>query len=150
MQIRILKDSSTCICIIKSTVLYSLGRDGTRAFVTGEFNEEGLIDDVEGLTALQLGELEEWMKFYDKDYTFVGKLIGRYNTKEGSPTKEWYKFMKGLGEKEKFKAEQRELEKHFPGCNSRWNEQEGGVVFCSEKRYMKYACVHYIYTCMNV
>ena len=111
------------------------GRDGTKAFVTGEFNEEGLTDDIEGLTPLQLGELEDWAKFYDKDYTFVGKLIGRYNTKEGSPTKEWYKYLKKLGEKEKIKAEQQELEKKYPGCNSRWNEQEGGVVYCSDKRY---------------
>lgn len=110
------------------------GRDGTRAFVTGEFDDKGLRDDLEGLTALQLGELEDWVKFYDKDYTFVGKLIGRYNTKEGSPTKEWYKYLKKLSEKEKIKAEQRELEKQYPGCNSKWNEQEGGVVYCSEKR----------------
>ena len=110
------------------------GRDGTRAFVTGEFNDEGLTDDVEGLTALQHGEIADWVKFYDKDYTFVGKLIGRYNTKEGSPTKDWYKYIKKIGEKEKYLAEQKELEKQFPGCNSRWNQNEGGVVYCSEKR----------------
>lgn len=114
--------------------MLNAGRDGTRAYVTGEFNDEGLTDDIEGLTPLQLGELEDWVKFYDKDYTFVGKLIGRFNTKEGSRTKEWYKYTKKLAEKEKIKAEQAELEKQFPGCNSRWNEQEGGVVYCSEKR----------------
>lgn len=109
------------------------GRDGTRAFVTGKFDDEGLIDDVEGLSPLELGEMENWLKFYDTDYTFVGKLIARYYNKDGSPTKAWYKYRKMLGEQEKIKALQKELEKRYPGCNSKWSEKEGGKVFCSEK-----------------
>ena len=112
------------------------GRDGSRAFVTGKFDDEGLIDDVEGLSPLELGELDNWVKFYDKDYSFVGKLIARYYNKDGSPTKAWYKYQKGLGEQEKIKAQQRELEKRYPGCNSKWSEKEGGRVFCSEKRWV--------------
>lgn len=110
------------------------GKDGSRAYVTGEFNEEGLIDDVEGLNPLQLGELDNWVKFYEKDYSFVGKLIGRYYKKDGSPTKAWYKYQKALGEQEKIRAEQKVLEKKFPGCNSKWTQEDGGTVFCSEKR----------------
>ena len=53
------------------------GRDGSRAFVTGEFNEEGLTDDLEGFSPMQIGEIDGWVKFYDKEYTYVGKLIGR-------------------------------------------------------------------------
>ena len=110
------------------------GRDGTKAFVTGEFDEDGLTDDLEGLSPLQLGEIENWVKFYTDDYTYVGKLIGRYYNKDGSPTKEWYKYNKLLGEQEKIKAEQKAQEKRFPGCNSKWTEQDGGNVYCSEKR----------------
>lgn len=110
------------------------GRDGTRAFVTGEFDDEGLRDDLDGLTPLQVGELDEWGKFYDKDYTFVGKLIGRYFNKDGSPTKKWYKFQKTLGEKDKIKAEQKALEARYPGCNSHWTAQTGGKVYCGKKR----------------
>ena len=58
----------------------------------------------------------------------------RYYNKDGGPTKEWYKVQKLLGQKEKMEAERKELEKRFPGCNSHWNKQEGGTVFCSEKR----------------
>ena len=54
------------------------GRDGSRAYVTGEFNEKGLTDDLEGLSPFQIGEVDGWTKFYNKDYTFVGKLIGRF------------------------------------------------------------------------
>ena len=54
------------------------GIDGTRAYVTGEFNEEGLTDDLEGLSPIQVGEIDGWVKFYDEEYTFAGNLIGRY------------------------------------------------------------------------
>lgn len=110
------------------------GRDGTKAFVTGQFDEEGLTDDVEGLSPLQLGEIEGWIKFYNDEYTYVGKLIGRYYNKDGSPTKEWYKYNKLLGEQEKIKAEQKAQEKQFPGCNSQWTQEDGGKVYCSDKR----------------
>lgn len=53
------------------------GIDGTRAYVTGKFNEEGLGDDMEGFSPFQVGEIDGWVKFYEKEYTFVGKLIGR-------------------------------------------------------------------------
>ena len=53
------------------------GIDGTRAFVTGEFNEEGLIEDIDDFSPHQAQEIDRWVKFYDKDYRFVGKLIGR-------------------------------------------------------------------------
>lgn len=53
------------------------GVDGSRAYVTGEFNEEGLTDDLEGFSPLQVGEVDGWVKFYDDSYTFAGKLIGR-------------------------------------------------------------------------
>jgi predicted heme/steroid binding protein len=109
------------------------GIDGSRAYVTGEFNEEGLIDDLGGFTPLQIGEIDGWIKFYDKTYTYAGKLIGRYYNKDGSPTKEWYKTQDLLAQKEKMEAERKEMEKQFPGCNSRWNKEDGGYVFCSDK-----------------
>ena len=41
--------------------------------MTGEFNEEGLIDDIEGLKSGQMIELEDWIKFYDTTYIYKGK-----------------------------------------------------------------------------
>lgn len=121
---------------INKVLLFLSGIDGTRAFVTGEFDEKGLIDDISGLSPLQLGELEDWVKFYKNDYTYVGKLIGRYYTREGSPTKDWYHYQKKLGERDLIKAEQRKLEQQFPGCNSQWTEATQGKVYCSNKRYL--------------
>lgn len=115
-------------------LLHASGIDGSKAFVTGEFNEEGLIDDITDLSPIQVGELDDWVKFYAKDYTHVGKLIGRYYTKDGSSTKEWYNYQRKLGEKDKLKAEQRKLEQRYPGCNSQWSEATKGRLYCSEKR----------------
>lgn len=50
-----------------------LGRDASRAFVSGDFSEEGLIDDITGLTSTDYIGLNDWVKFYDKDYRYVGK-----------------------------------------------------------------------------
>ena len=111
------------------------GRDGTRAFVTGKFDEEGLTDNLTGLSPLEIGEIEDWVHFYEKDYVFVGKLIGRFYTKTGSPTRAWYRYQKALGQKDEIKAEQKRQQQQFPGCNSKWNEKDGGLVYCSEKRY---------------
>ena len=110
------------------------GKDGSKAFVTGEFNKEGLIDDLSGLTLLQLDEVENWAQFYDKDYTYVGKLIGRYYAHDGKPTKEWYHHQKRLGEKDLLKAEMKKNQERYPPCNSQWNEATKGRVYCSEKR----------------
>lgn len=110
------------------------GRDGSKAYVTGEFNDEGLTDDLTGLSPLQLTEIENWVEFYTKDYTYVGLLIGRFYNKEGKPNKAWYKYKKGLGQADLIKAEQRAQERKFPPCNSRYTPEEGGTVFCSTKR----------------
>ena len=52
-----------------------LGKDGTRAYVTGKFDEEGLIDDVSGFEDNQMMEIENWIKFYDETYVFKGVFI---------------------------------------------------------------------------
>lgn len=62
------------------------GIDGTRAFVTGEFNEEGLIDEVTGLSNQDYLGLQEWAEFYHSDYTYVGKVVGNFYGEDGSPT----------------------------------------------------------------
>ncbi len=86
------------------------------------------------LTPLQLDELEKWVQFYATDYTYVGKLIGRYYTQDGRPTKEWYKYQKRLGEKDLIKAEMKKMEMRYPGCNSEWTQVTQGRVYCTEKR----------------
>jgi hypothetical protein len=58
-------------------MLYYLhtGRDGSRAFITGDFTESGLTDDVISLTAQELFSLHEWAQFYHKEYRYLGKTL---------------------------------------------------------------------------
>lgn len=51
-----------------------VGRDGSRAFVTGDFTESGLTDDVDGLNIQELRSLNDWLKFYSKEYKYKGKF----------------------------------------------------------------------------
>lgn len=43
--------------------------------MTGEFNEEGLIDTIDGLAINDCLDLQQWMEFYEKDYKFIGKYF---------------------------------------------------------------------------
>uniref|UniRef100_A0A1I7XGD5 Cytochrome b5 heme-binding domain-containing protein n=1 Tax=Heterorhabditis bacteriophora TaxID=37862 RepID=A0A1I7XGD5_HETBA len=94
------------------------GKDATRAFVTGDFTEKGLIDDTESLSHDDLLEeydlgIRDWVSFYEKDYKLVGVVTGRYYDNKGKPTVE--------------------LQKVFPPCNSEWHQNSGGRVWCSTK-----------------
>jgi len=61
-------------------VFLNAGRDSSRAFVSGEFNEKGLIDDIEGLEPQDYLGLADWIKFYltHEKYKFVGKFNYNY------------------------------------------------------------------------
>lgn len=63
-----------------------LGKDATRAFVTGDFTEAGLIDDVSGLSHQDILGIQEWSNFYEKEYELVGLLQGTYYDAEGHVT----------------------------------------------------------------
>ena len=110
------------------------GRDGTRAFVTGEFNEQGLIDDIRDLKPAEINELQTWIDFYDKDYTFYGKVIGAFYDKDGRPTEELTYFEEMKEKYKVLKKDEKKEQNKYPGCNSRWSEASGGEVFCSTKR----------------
>ncbi len=49
------------------------GKDGTRAFVTGQFNEKGLVEDISDFTPLQMLEILNWQEFYETSYTYIGE-----------------------------------------------------------------------------
>ena len=111
------------------------GRDSTPSFVTGVFSREKAVDDVKGLSPEEMLGIKEWLDFYRKDYTFVGKLIGRYYDSEGNPTEALNEAKAVIKEGQKLKKLQEAENKRFPGCNSRWSLEEGSTVWCSQNRY---------------
>ncbi|KAK6029690.1 cytochrome b5-like Heme/Steroid binding domain protein [Ostertagia ostertagi] len=64
------------------------GRDATRAFVSGDFTESGLVDNTDGLSHDDLLGIRDRISFYEKDYKLVGVLVGRYYDANGQPTQE--------------------------------------------------------------
>ncbi|CAG0897190.1 unnamed protein product [Darwinula stevensoni] len=58
------------------------GRDGSRAFVTGDFTDASLTDEVSGLSVQDYRRLDEWSDFYDREYEYIGKVVWRLYDKK--------------------------------------------------------------------
>ena len=56
------------------------GKDASLAFVTGDFTESGLTDDVSSLSPLQVVALYDWLAFYQRDYQAVGMKHVSHNS----------------------------------------------------------------------
>ncbi len=52
---------------------------------TGDFTEEGLVDDISGLKPKDIYNIYEWQKEFEKQYVHVGKLVGRFYDHNGKP-----------------------------------------------------------------
>ncbi|XP_040192647.1 neuferricin [Rana temporaria] len=106
-------------------------RDASRAYVTGDFAEQGLVDNVSELSPTQMLHLHNWYNFYQKNYTPVGKLIGRFYDEQGNPTKALEDALGIIDIGLKLKEQRQEENKQFPPCNS---EFSAGVtkVWCSK------------------
>lgn len=122
------------------------GRDSTPSFVTGQFSRDKATDDVTGLSPEEMLGIKEWMDFYRKDYTYIGKVIGRYYDENGSPTPALKKAKKLIKEGKLLRDKQKEDDKKLPPCNSKWSQNEGSEVWCSTERYV---CFKYCYCCFK-
>ncbi|XP_077532795.1 neuferricin-like [Haemaphysalis longicornis] len=108
------------------------GKDASRAYITGEFTEEGLTDDLTGMSDDSLLSFTQWVDFYEKDYRFVGKLAGRYYTNDGQPTSELQRIWAAVERAKQKDYLAKEASKSFPLCNSEWTPQTGSKVWCSK------------------
>ncbi|KAH7731734.1 Cytochrome b5-like Heme/Steroid binding domain containing protein [Aphelenchoides avenae] len=109
------------------------GKDATRAFVTGDFTPEGLVDDVGGLSEQDLLSILDWIKFYEKDYKLVGVLQGTYYDAHGKLTEAGQNVLELLERAAVWKEKQLREQEVFPPCNSEWHKDVGGRVWCSAK-----------------
>ncbi|GBG61145.1 hypothetical protein CBR_g19221 [Chara braunii] len=109
-----------------------VGKDASRAFVTGKFTD-GLTDDVSGLSASEYSGLQEWHSFYVKSdkYRYVGKLAGRFYDEAGRGTKALEDLHSEFKKAERMKELQIAEVGKYPTCNSRWSSAEGGFVSCT-------------------
>jgi len=109
------------------------GIDGTRAYISGKFDDEGLVDDIDGLRPSDFLGLEDWLSFYKKDYIYVGKLIGYFYDKDGNENEGINIFKEGVKMGNIEKLNSAEDSKLYPGCNSRWTPETGANVWCELK-----------------
>ncbi|KAM6970521.1 neuferricin [Aplochiton taeniatus] len=107
------------------------GKDASLSFVTGDFSDIGLIDDVSSLAPSQVVALYDWLAFYQKDYKPVGRLVGHFYTVSGQPTEALQQVESALTEGLRLKALAKAEREQFPACNSEWSGARGGRVWCS-------------------
>ncbi|CAK1545206.1 unnamed protein product [Leptosia nina] len=116
-----------------SSYHYFIGKDGTRALVTGNFKDESEDKDhILDLKCDNIFSIMHWRKTFREKYSYVGKLEGRYYNSDGTETN-YMRELKAklkLCKEEKEKVEQENTE--FPPCNVSWSEEEGTRVWCSK------------------
>lgn len=110
------------------------GRDGSAAFITGNFTPAGLTSDVSTLSARELLDLSGWRDFYTnhETYTRVGVLAGRFYDVHGRKTDAYRAAMAKKKAGEDAAAVEAADRENFPMCNSRWTQSSGGEMWCSQ------------------
>ncbi|XP_075708967.1 neuferricin isoform X2 [Rhinoderma darwinii] len=106
-------------------------RDASRAYVTGDFTEGGLVDDVSELSPSQMLHLNNWLRFYHKNYAVVGKLMGHFYDDDGNPTKALEDALAVIDVGLRLKEQRHEENKQFPPCNSEFSSGTSRV-WCSK------------------
>jgi len=109
------------------------GRDATKAFVTGKFTEEGLVDNIADFETEKFLEVENWIKFYEETYPCVGKVIGHFYDGEGNETPQLVKYRSNMELARKLKEEEESLKVKMPSCNTMNSQQNGNKVWCTQK-----------------
>ncbi|KAL5278184.1 CYB5D2.2 family protein [Megaselia abdita] len=108
------------------------GKDASKAFVSGDFETyDESSDDVIGLEPSDIAGLDNWVQFYHKDYTFVGKLIGRFYDSNGEKTEYFKEVDKILEDVKEKRKEEEKLQDLFPSCNLKWTKETGTKVWCT-------------------
>ncbi|XP_050345292.1 neuferricin [Nymphalis io] len=111
---------------------YFIGKDGTRALVTGDFTDESYNKDhVLELSCNDLSAILHWRKTYREKYNFIGLLAGRYYDENGLETSYMSEFKQKIKLCEKEKEQAQKQDKLYPPCNISWSEEEGTRVWCT-------------------
>ncbi|XP_053223907.1 neuferricin [Podarcis raffonei] len=109
------------------------GKDASRAFASGDFTPAGLVDDISGLSPLQMLAIQNWLSFYSKNYVLIGKVAGRFYDEDGSPTEALAQAQALIEEGQRMQTRENERKKRFPPCNSEWSSTGGSRVWCSKQ-----------------
>eukprot|EP00911_Craspedida_sp_UC1_P000328 UC1_evm1s251 len=128
-----------------SEYAYFAGRDGSRAFVSGVFEEkQGVVAwNVIGMTNDELAGIDHWLQFYrnETQYPFVGVLhmedsedgkVSGYYDNRGKPNANHARLMAVLEASRAHKAALEAERAKYSGCNSHWKAEVGGELWCPD------------------
>jgi len=107
-------------------------KDATRAYLTGDFTDKGLTDNLDELKEEEIDGLTQWIEFYQEQYKQVGVVVGSFYDEQGKPTKELKKIENVFAEQNIIKEKEREIEQFFPPCNSEYAPKIGHRVWCTD------------------
>lgn len=114
------------------TYHFFTGNAGTRAFVSGDFSQQGLKENLDGLSLKDIQGISGWVDFYLQQYTYIGKLVGHFYDENGNPTAAMDEFENLLVQaKQKQKEDDEDLNR-FPPCNSETKVGVSRRIWCSE------------------
>ena len=125
------------------------GKDASRAYVSGKFDDDGLIDDIAGLPANQYIGLKNWISTFESKYPCVGKVVGFFYDEQGNERKGIQIYKDGLVAGAKFESEEKADSTKFPGCNSMFKPETGHQVWCSKNRFVDYNLSKYFFQIFN-
>lgn len=111
---------------------FMAGRDASLSFITGDFTDSKLTDDLSTASPLQLVSLYDWLSFYHKEYIHIGFVVGRYYTESGQPTQTLLQVEASVAVGRRLKAQAEADKARHPPCNSEWSPA-GGRVWCSNQ-----------------
>ncbi|XP_027704605.1 neuferricin [Vombatus ursinus] len=77
--------------------------------------------------------LQDWLWFYEKNYVFVGKLIGRFYEENGDPTPALLLAEATVAQGVSARATENQQRQQFPACNSEWSSGSPGRFWCSQQ-----------------
>ena len=101
--------------------------------MTGNFEEAGLVSNVDGLSSGDYLGLEEWSSFYQKDYVKVGVVSGTFYDSEGGVTQHWRDLQDWIAQAHQDKDKDDVEKQMFPPCNVEWSQAEGSRFWCTTK-----------------
>lgn len=91
------------------------------------------MDHVLSLEPNDILAVHDWKLFYEKEYIFKGKLIGRFYNDLGEETEYYHKIHEQIEiVREEIKRDEK-LKSAFPPCNIEWKADSGTKVWCTNQ-----------------
>eukprot|EP00968_Pinguiococcus_pyrenoidosus_P000812 scaffold48_cov311-Pinguiococcus_pyrenoidosus.AAC.7 len=113
-----------------------VAQDATRAFVSGEFEEDDATADISDFDGSKCLGVKHWLDFYrfHDTYRFQGLLVGRYYDAQGKPTQAWHDFADCCEAGFELREADKRMDQERPRCSSKWTAAAGGRVWCEPPR----------------